>query len=183
MMNSFQHLPYVESETLQATRLLYKGNDTAYYVFLPREGVGVGAALASLSGSGFASIRRSMMSGEATQVVLGLPKLDAELGVGLKKPLSDLGMPLAFDSARAQFSAMAKSDYPIYIDDVLHRTAIKVDETGTEAAAVTVVEVSAGAASVAQPVRIFCDRPYLFAIVDEASGSMLFLGVVNDPTR
>ena len=182
MMNSSQHLPYFESVTLQATRLLYKGNDTAYYIFLPREGVGVDTALASLGGSGFAQVRRSM-SEAATEVVVGLPKLDAKMGVGLKNPLSAMGMSRAFDSDRAQFSGMADSQNTIYVDQVLHRTAIKVDEKGTEAAAVTIVEMSAGSASIAQPVRIFCDRPYLFAIVDEVSGSMLFLGVVNDPTR
>lgn len=118
-------------------------------------------------------------------MVLGLPKLDAEFSSSLKEPLADMGMPRAFNPQSAQFSRMADLDQPIYIGDVAHKTKVKVDETGTEAAAATVVEqgVGASAGSGHEPPRIICDRPYLFAIVDEPTGAMLFLGVVNDPTK
>lgn len=183
MMNATERLPYAESTTLQATRLPYKGGDSAYYVLLPKQGVSLDAAMSSLRGTGFSELRRTMTSQDTTEVILGLPKLDAEFSTDLAKPLAAMGMPRAFDQNLAQFSDMATLDVPIYINRVLHRTKIKVDEKGTEAAAATVVEMTAGAmAARNEPPSIVCDRPYLFSIVDEKSGAMLFLGAVNDPT-
>jgi serine protease inhibitor len=184
MMHESGSMPYAENATVQATKLPYKGGDTAFYVLLPKAGVKTATALDGLKGAGFRDLRRAMASNGATTVILGLPKLDAEFSADLKQPLADLGMPRAFDDRRAQFSSMADLDVPIYIGRVLHKTKVKVDEKGTEAAAATVVEMLAGAAPQrAEPKQIICDRPYVFAIVDEASGAMLFLGVVNDPRK
>lgn len=116
--------------------------------------------------------------------ILGLPKPDVEFSADLRKQLADLGMPRAFDDERAQFSRMAELDAPISIGRVLHKAKVRVDEKGTEAAAATVVEMLMGIApGPAEPKQIICDRPYVFAIIDEASGAMLFLGVVNDPMK
>lgn len=176
MMNTTDQMSYAENATLQATRLPYKGKATAYYVMLPKQGVSLDAALASMAGTGFANLRNAMTSRGTTEVVLGLPKLDADFSASLKKPLAAMGMQRAFDHERAEFSDMAELGVPIYIGDVLHKTKVKVDETGTVAAAATVVGMMAGsAAPVAEPARIVCDRPYAFAIVDEKSGAMLFL--------
>jgi serine protease inhibitor len=183
MMHASEAMPYAQNGVLQATRLTYQGADAAFYVLLPDQGVSVAAAIKSLEGTGFADLRGAMTSNAATEVVLGLPKLDAEYSTSLKKALTSLGMPRAFDGTNAQFGGMASLDVPIYIGDVIHKTKVKVDEKGTEAAAATVVEMEAGAAMPkVVPPRIVCDRPYLFAIVDERSGAMLFLGAVNDPS-
>jgi serpin B len=188
MMNAFEQLPYAENAALQATKLLYKGGDSAFYVMLPKPGVSLAVAAASLEGTGFSGLKSTMDSQPATQVTLGLPKLDTDFSTSLKRPLEALGMPLAFDANRAQFADMADMTTlpgPIYIDDVLHKTKVKVDEKGTVAAAATVVEMATGSAATTSIVgpRIICDRSYLFAIVDEKTGTMLFLGEVNDPTK
>jgi serine protease inhibitor len=182
MMNAEEDLPYAENATLQATRLSYKGDDSAFYVMLPKDNVSLAAAMASLEGTGFSDLRAAL-SQETTKVVLGLPKLDTDFGTSLKAPLEALGMPLAFDPDHADFSGMAPPGLA-YIGDVFHKTKVKVDEKGTVAAAATVVEMGATAiAEQVQPPQIICDRPYLIAIVDEKSGTMLFLGAVNDPTK
>jgi serine protease inhibitor len=184
MMHKSEKLPYAESGTLQATKLAYKGGDTSFYVLLPKPGVKMDAALASLKGRGFLDLRASLGSNVATQVILAMPKLDAESFNELSAPLKTMGMHRAFDRAGAQFSGIAEISEPLYISAVLHKTKVKVDELGTEAAAVTVVEVTAGAAATPRRTpEIICDRPYLFAIVDEKSGAMLFLGEVNDPRK
>ena len=185
MMNTTDQMPYFENAALRATRLPYKGDAAAYYVMLPKQGVSLDAALASMTGTGFADMRTAMTSRGTTEVVLGLPKLDADFSASLKKPLAAMGMPRAFDQEQAQFSDMAELGVPIYIGDVIHKTKVKVDEKGTVAAAATVVSPMAGAAAppVAEPPRIICDRPYAFAIVDVKSGAMLFLGTVNDPGK
>lgn len=184
MMHATRPMPYAENTLLQAARLPYKGDGTSYYVLLPGRGVSLDAAVASLEGTGFPGLRRDMASGGTTEVVLGLPKLDADFFADLAKPLAAMGMPRAFDLNEAQFDAMADLDVPIFIGRVLHKTKVKVDEKGTEAAAATVVEMVAGSAGpVSEPLRMICERPYLFAMVDEKSGAMLFLGAVNDPAR
>jgi serpin B len=184
MMHSFGPLPYAQNASLQATKLLYKGLDASYYVMLPREGVTVDAALASLGGTGLTDLRTAMMAPNLGDVTLALPKLDTEFGTSLNDPLKAMGMPRAFDGATAQFSGIADLSEPIFIANVTHKTKVKVDEKGTEAAAATVVEQASGSAPPAvEPPRIICDRPYVFAIVDEKTGTLLFLGVVDDPTR
>jgi serine protease inhibitor len=139
----------------------------------------------SLGGTGFSGLLRTLASGDETEVILGLPKLDTEFSTSLKKALAAMGMPRAFDDTRAEFSGMADLGVPIYISEIVHKTKVKVDEKGTEAAAATVVEMTPGSAAVGfnMPPEIICDRPYLFAIIDEGSGAMLFLGAVGDPTK
>lgn len=182
MMHANEEMPYFENKTLQATRLGYKGGDTAFYVLLPKKGVKPDAVLESLGRGGFAELRREIDAAEETDVILELPKVDLECSTSLKESLSRMGMSRAFDQYSSELSGIAESPNRIYIDEVLHTTKVKVDEEGTEAAAVTVVGVAALAAVPETKFKsIICDRPYLFAIVDEGSGTMLFLGVVNDP--
>lgn len=183
MMRMAEQLNYFENATLQATKLPYEGDATAYYVILPKQGVSLESALASMEGAGFADMRATMSSQGTTEVILGLPKLDADFSTRLNEPLAEMGMPLAFDKWDAQFSDIADLDAPIYISDVFHKAKIKVDEKGTVAAAATVVGIAGSAAPVAEPPRIVCDRPYAFAIVDEESGAMLFLGTIADPNQ
>ena len=185
MMRMSERLPYAENATMQATKLLYKGLDTSFYVMLPRPGVSLDAARASLEGMGFSDMRAQMMDPNLGEVILALPKLNTSFGTTLNQPLIDMGMPKAFDSKQADFSGMAGLDVPIWIGRVLHKTKVIVDEKGTEAAAATVVEMTAGTAAPGemQIPEIICDRPYLFSIVDEKTGTMLFLGEVGDPTK
>ena len=69
----------------------------------------------------------------------------------------------------------------LFIKDVIHRAMVAVDEKGTEAAAATAVVFKRQAAQVAEPLVV--DRPFIFAIRDDATGTILFLGRVVDPTK
>lgn len=181
MMRTTTVLPYAQDETVQATRLAYKGGDSALYLLLPKPGVDLSEPLATLGAGGFGELRRAMESTAPTEVRLELPKLDVEYSVDLVRPLAAMGMPLAFDPDAADFSGIATAQR-IWLSEISHATRIRIDEKGTEAAAAT-VDAPATSAPMAMPPVIICDRPYLFAIVDEASGAILFLGAVNDPTR
>ena len=116
-------------------------------------------------------------------VSMRLPRFKFEYDLDLIPPLTDLGMGAAFDPAKADFSAMCKAPerVPVYIGMANHRTFISVDEEGTEAAAATYVAV-AGSAPPENIVEITFDRPFLFAVVDNADPSLiLFLGSVMRP--
>ena len=70
----------------------------------------------------------------------------------------------------------------IHIDDVLHKTHIDVDESGTEAAAVTAVVMKANAVFPAKPQiikKVYLNRPFVYAIIDTQTGMPLFMGIVN----
>jgi serpin B len=79
----------------------------------------------------------------------------------------------------ADFSALTDSaDYPFYIGDVLHKARIKVDETGSEAAAITDISIMTTGIHVGEPpvVEFHCDRPFLYVITEVSSGAIYFIG-------
>ena len=94
--------------------------------------------------------------------------------------VTENGMPTAFRSDAANFTRMSDSK-PLWIDSVVHKTYLRVDEKGTEAAAVTSVQTAGSAAPVSPPFQMTVDRPYLMALVDNDSGAILFLAAVRDP--
>ncbi len=110
----------------------------------------------------------------------GLPRLKYEYYVSLKDVLKSLGMAIAFNSGAADFSAMRAVPPNLYIGEVKHKTFVEVNEEGTEAAAATSVEIKDESA----PLNYFsliADRPFFFSIVDQKTGSILFMGSVGDP--
>jgi serpin B len=110
-------------------------------------------------------------------VSLALPKFTFEFGVKLNDAMKALGIEQAFVLGDADFSGIT-GDKSLYVDGIIHKTFVAVDERGTEAAAATAVVGAAG--SVPKPVT--CDRPFLFVIYDEPTGQILFLGRLTDPT-
>lgn len=115
------------------------------------------------------------------EVVVRLPKFESDIENNLVENFKAMGMKKSFTDA-AEFFNIVK-DTPLKIDNVQHRAKVKVDEQGTEAAAVTeVVMVKATAAPNFQPpqrVYFIANRPFLFVIRDVDSGVILFAGVVN----
>jgi serpin B len=107
---------------------------------------------------------------------LYLPKFTMTFEDSLNAPLKRLGMGIAF-SDQADFSNLARES--VSISQVLHKTFVAVDESGTEAAAVT----SVGADRTSAPPAVAVNRPFVFAIRERYSGAVLFIGKVLDPTR
>ena len=114
-----------------------------------------------------------------------LPKFETAYSEQLNDVLNEMGMKLAFDSSRADFSRIPLNPTPgnaLYISGVEHKTWIKVDEEGTEAGAATSLEFEL-AARIAHPSFVMIvDHPFFFAITEQQSGALLFAGVVMDPT-
>ncbi len=96
--------------------------------------------------------------------------------------MTNLGMGIAFDKNSADFSRIADvKPERLYLAFVDHKAVIEVNEKGTEAAAVTNVGISA----TAMPIRtqFVVNRPYMFIIRDDRSGTILFSGLITDPTQ
>lgn len=118
---------------------------------------------------------------EERNVSLSLPRFDLRYRVKLKEDLEAMGMPTAFSDAADLYGiGMHASGLPLLIGDVVHETRFVLDEAGARASAATVVGVDVASAPV-EPVTMTVDRPFLVAIEDEPTGTLLFLGAIYDP--
>lgn len=117
------------------------------------------------------------------EVRLWLPKFKDEQRFLLKDVLQKLGMNLAFDEKKADFSKMVESD-DVFIDSVIHQAFIEADEKGTEAAAATAVIMAmraVGVPSGEKPIEFRADHPFVYFIMDDESGTILFMGRMMKP--
>jgi serpin B len=111
------------------------------------------------------------------KVALSLPKFRMDYQRNLSADLRAMGMVQAFDDQVADFSRMAPAEFPLFISSVVQKTFVDVNEEGTEAAAATAVQVGVTSAPVVHPMRV--NRPFLVAIRERFSGTILFLGQVT----
>jgi serpin B len=120
-------------------------------------------------------------------VALALPRFKAEYRADLVPPLRQAGMQKPFDQKNADFSGMTgkpAGQGGVYISQIVHRAVIEVAEESTEAAAATAVVIAPKSAPAPRPVTpetFRVDHPFLFYLVDDTSGAILFQGRVADP--
>jgi serpin B len=180
MMAKSREFEYQETPDFQAVQLPYAGG-LRMQVFLPAQNSSPQKLVESFKAPGNwqGNLQPAFHKREGSLV---LPKFKMEYNVELNNPLKALGMKRAFDR-NAEFSGMA--DEPLFISEVKQKSYVEVDEEGTEAAAVTTVEARAlgMAPRPRNAFRMIVDRPFLFVISDTASGSILFIGIVNDPAH
>lgn len=121
------------------------------------------------------------------EVDLWLPRFKASFKASLVEPFKEMGMHRAFDPRTADFSGMTgkpQPDVSLALNQIMHRAVIEVAEQGTEAAAATGTELVAVTVMADPVVATFrVDRPFLFAIVDEKTGAILFEGLIVDPRQ
>ena len=122
--------------------------------------------------------------GASKQVVLAMPRFKISFKAELAKVFQQAGMVRAFDDEDADFSGMSgrpPSEAPLAISEIVHSAVIDVMEEGTVAAAATALTVRAAGIAAQQPEVFLVDRPFLFYIVDDATGAILFQGRIVDP--
>jgi serpin B len=177
MSQSDGEFPFAWSEEYVAVELPYGGEAFAMVVVVPGRDVVLDDFVAGLDANGWKAIIENMTPSE-TMVLL--PKFKLEYEKSLNDVLKALGMESAFDPAVADFSRMHRDAIAmqLHISRVRQKAYVEVDEKGTKAAAVTSVEVGVTSA----PPMFAADRPFLFAIRERLSGTILFLGIVHDPT-
>jgi serpin B len=153
----------------------YKGPGTSMVLIVPD----AGTFAAFTAGLTFDALETILAGATPTRYVLSMPRFKFQTSLALADVLGKLGMPDAFTGA-ADFSGIDGA-HDIFISAVVHQATIAVDEKGTTAAAATAVGVGTAAVALAEPLVV--DRPFLFAIRDDATGSILFLGHVLDPSK
>jgi serpin B len=174
-MNQTTGLRSMQGDGYRAVELPYAGNQLSMLILLPNEGK-FGDVEARLDQRLVDAAVAGLQPGE---VFLALPKFKFDwTAENLPEAFASQGMTDAFSMA-ADFSGMdGKLD--LYISAILHKAFIAVDESGTEAAASTVVIVTEKALP-AKPVEFRVDRPFFFLIRDNPTGTILFLGRVMNP--
>jgi serpin B len=163
--------------------LPYVGDSAAMLVVLPDRSSSLDAVEKSLDASKLAAWTQAL-AGQEVDVWLPRFLIDPPVTMELTPPLKALGMAHAFDPGRADFTGIANPPNPsdrLFIGAVFHKTFVKVDEKGTEAAAATAVVMAPGAGPPPPAAEFRADRPFLFFIVDKATRLVLFMGRVAEP--
>ena len=171
LMAQKAELPYAATDEYVAVDLPYGGGAFAMTVVVPTAGTGIDALIETLDDQRWEALVGGLAT---TEVDVYLPRFELEYEKTLNDALIALGMGLAFMPA-ADFSRMTPGG-GVWIDQVKQKSFIEVDEEGTEAAAATVVVVVMSA----RP-ALRADRPFLFAIRERLSGTLLFVGKLVDP--
>jgi serine protease inhibitor len=180
MMRRDGEFRYKSDDAVQAVALPYGDGRLNMYLFLPQQEGGIGRLVGDLKPGNFADLFQGFGQRKGEVV---LPRFKIEFEASLNKVLKLLGMGQAF-SGGADFSKMIAPPTTAAISDVIHKTFVEVNEEGTEAAAVTAVKVMATAMPRHDDRFSFvCDRPFLCAIRDDVTGSVLFLGAIFDPKQ
>jgi len=172
MMHLKGDLRHLWTEDFEAVDLPYGNEYFSMTLFLPAQDKGVDDIVAMLNDENWTSWMESFSEEETD---LYLPRFELEYENSLVEELIAMGMQDAFDPGGADFSGI-KPDHQMSISEVKHKTYVKVNEEGTEAAAVTAVVVTDSA-----PPSLRFNRPFLLVIHDDHSQAMIFMGKIVDP--
>ena len=175
MMSQKGRFNYLENGTFQLVELPYAGNRLSMVILLPKRSVDLANVERMLSPENLRQWRSSMAEEE---VALFLPKFKTTMRFVLNEELMNLGMKDAFNEMKADFSGMIGRP-GLYISLVAHKAFVDVNEEGTEAAAAAAVVMALK--SVPRETIFRADHPFIFAILDKESGSVLFFGRLMNP--
>jgi len=178
MMRDVKHGRMLRTDTFQAATLPYRGGELSMTIFLPNDRDGLAAMEQQLTPN---NLGRWQEQFEHARIDWTLPRWTFTSSFDLAGTLAAMGMPEAF-SNDADFTGMSTSEH-LQISAVVHQAFVAVDETGTEAAAATAVGVSATSFPTDVPVPFVVDHPFVFMIRHDKTGSILFMGRVENPKK
>ena len=175
MMRRHGEIRIAQTTDAQIIDLAYGGDAYAMTILLPKSGKPIRDVVAGLTAE---SWQAAVANVTTTSVELQMPKFTMKWAAELNDPLNALGLRQAFAPGGADFTRMSQSrGKDLYISAVKQKSFVDVHEEGTEAAAVTSVEI--GVTSAPSAVRV--DRPFVFAVRERLSGTILFLGKIVRP--
>ena len=168
-MTQTESFKYAETDQLQAILLPYQGNSTGMLIVMGKE-----ESVPIDSNETFSSVMDALQS---ASIKLYMPKVDIAASQILNDKLKALGLVQPFMANEADFSALANAD--LFISKVLHKSRLKIDEAGTEAAAVTSISIDVTSMPVFDHEMVI-DRPFQVFIVDLDNNLILFSGWLNE---
>lgn len=169
-MHKTERYRFYEDENMKMVRVPYKGGKTAMYLVLP-------------TNENKMDIATALDNMNSYKVRLSFPKFKTEYSLSFKEILKHIGIEKAFEKWEAEFDEVmfkgVKEGENVYVDDVLQKTFIEVDENGTEAAAATAVimnEATSIGPSMEEIKEFKADRPFIYFIRDDVTHEVLFIG-------
>ncbi|MEN6357826.1 MAG: serpin family protein [Armatimonadota bacterium] len=175
MMSQEGRFRYCMGQNFEAAALPYGSKRMSMYIFVPCEGCSLSEFLKTLNAKNW---NKWLPSFQEQKVRVTLPRWKLECETNLIPPCTDLGMGNIFDSGKCDFSGICKSDRnDVYISSLKQKAFIEVNEEGTEAAAATFMVLKARCATP----EVRANRPFFYAIRDDMTGTILFMGTVVDP--
>jgi serpin B len=177
MMHNSVKCPYLRGDSFQAISMPYGSGRARALIFLPNAGTKLSDLIAKVTPENWSRWTRMFRAGEGS---VALPRFHSEYEADLEGPLTDLGMGIAFKAGHADFSGMAGKPGAVWIGKARQKTYLEVNEEGTEAAAATGIVMATRAAMPMPHFDLKFDRPFLFAIQDSKTDTLLFLGAIRD---
>jgi serine protease inhibitor len=178
MMSKLEKLPYTSNNLFKAIKMPYGNGQYNMVVLLPVGGNNSQDIIDEFSSSNWKNWMESFELADRVQITM--PRFKYAFEISLKEVLKTLGMEKAFLPNIADFSGISNED--LYISEAIHKSYIDVNETGTEAAAVTgLVFTTTSIGNEPPTVPFYVDRPFVYAITENDTGAILFIGEVNHP--
>ncbi|MBD0823158.1 serpin family protein [Aestuariibaculum marinum] len=174
MMTTQHDLKYLTNDLFSAVQLPYKNDKYIMTLILPNTDKQINDVIIEMNSQNWETWQNNY---QPQEIKLSIPKFKFSYGKKLNNSLTNLGLGIAF-SDYADFSGI--SDIPTKISSVLQKTFIEVNEEGTEAAAVTVIEIETTSVG-NQPKQLVLNKTFLFTITEKETGSICFMGKVGNP--
>ena len=184
MMHDQRTELYLQNEKMDGVVLDYRYGNMAFVALKPTAGQTVREMYEALTYEDLAGL---LDNGSSELINLKLPKFEVEFDKKLNETLQNMGIKRAFDEQLADFTGLGYTDNgnSLYISLVRQKAVVKLDEEGTEAAAVTMVVMKECAMAMPEkpPIEVYFDEPFLYMIMDMESKTPLFMGVMDNPVK
>jgi serpin B len=184
MMHDQRTELYLQNEKMDGVVLDYRYGNMAFVALKPTAGQTVREMYEALTYEELAGL---LDNGSSELIKLKLPKFEVEFDKKLNETLQNMGIKRAFDERLADFTGLGYTDNgnSLYISLVRQKAVVKLDEEGTEAAAVTMVVMNECAMAMPEkpPIEVYFDEPFLYMIMDMESKTPLFMGVMDNPVK
>jgi serine protease inhibitor len=175
-MHLADNMDYIRGQNVSAVLLPYNDGRFAFLCILPDKGINLDEYIKTLNES---TIPQLISQKTNTEMALTIPQFKASCDFELNDALKKMGLGIALDGGKADFSKMGNANDNLFISSVKHKTFLQVDELGTEAGAVTSVIMSKGVPTIRQ--TMIFNRPFIYAIIDTKTNIPLFLGLMENP--
>jgi len=174
MMNQIAYFPYYADDMLQCIEMPYGNEAFSMTVLLPAKGKTVDDLVIYLDGDTWSDVLSNLQD---RKVAVKFPRFKQEYELFLNAPVSNLGMKLIFQPG-GNLNGIA-DDARLRVSSIKQKTFVEVNEEGTEAAAVTVIEIDV--TSYHPPVLFEANRPFIYLIREKSTGAILFIGRMDEP--
>ena len=176
---------YKESGNLTVAEFPFKGNEIVMDIVLAKDNASTIEEFGKLSNKKKADLFKSLDYKENATLNVSIPKFKMTYGTqSLKETLQKMGITTVFDAEQASLPGLKGDNIDnMFVDDVLHQTAIEVDENGVKAAAATATIIEAGCAVPQEQIEFNVNKPFVYVIRDKNTNVIYFMGQIEDLTE